>query len=216
MADNAQKYGLRFHSTMTGSGKPSVITHHVATGYDGQPDAATSVDINIGDIVTLLDAGGVRLAAVADTKLYGVVVGVRPYYDGTKMVFGNKLPNSTAYGTILERQSKLDIIPFVPGYLFEIDFDAAATTNTLAGYQALISSNAHFAVSCDAATGKANYRLDTSDLEAQESSEASAHFRFMGVSPTVDNQDFTGNYVKALVAVNESVMPHIFTTGGGA
>lgn len=197
MADNAAKYGFRFHSTKSGSGTPSPVKRFAATGYNGQPDGATSVDMNIGDVVTLVNDGSVKLAASTDT-IYGVIVGFGPYWDGEKMVPTKKLPNANAWGTNIARRCEIHVIP-AKGNVFEVDMDDAVTYTTQATYEAAINTNFDLAVSCDSTTKKANYRLD-----ANTSSTTDGQWRLEAISDTVENQDFSGSYVKVLVSVNES------------
>lgn len=210
MADNAAKYGFRFHSTKSGSAQPLVKRVAVATAYDGQPDAATSVDINPGDVVKLANDGTAQLAAAGDTALFGVVVGIDPYWDGEKMARGSALPNATAYGTNYERESNILVVPFYDA-IFEVDCDDGTTATTYAAFRTLINNNCDLSVSCDATTKKANYRLDIST-----NATTSAQFRIWGISPTTHNKDYSGNYVKLLVVANETGTSLAGYSSGGA
>jgi hypothetical protein len=194
MADNKAKYGFRFHSTRSGSSQPNVRACPVATSYD----SGNSTNINAGDVVKLLDDGTVALAAAGDTNLFGVVAGIQQYWDGSKMVVNTYLPNITAYGTVYERESRILVIPFNDA-IFEVDCDDAVTATTYAGYRTLVNLNCDLSVSANATTGKANYRLDISDNKT-----GSAQFRIWDISPTAQNVDFSGNYVKLLVVANET------------
>jgi len=198
MADNPQLYGFRFHSTKSGSGTPHVVKKAVASGYAGQPDGATTVNINPGDVVKVVNDGTVALAAAGDTGLFGVVVGIAPYWDGSKMQRGSDLPSGTTYSTNISRQSYVHVIPFYDA-IFEVDCDDAATATTFLAYQAFVGENCDLAVSCDATSKKSFYRLDISGHGT-----GSAQFRIWDVKQDGPNADFSGNYVKVLVVANET------------
>lgn len=206
MADNASYYGFRFHSTRTGSGNPTIVPKFAATGYNGQPDGATSTDMNIGDPVKLVSDGSVALAAAGDA-VFGVIESFGPYWDGYKMVPTRRLPNANAWGTNIERRCVIHVVP-VSGHVFEVDADDAVTATTQATYEALVGENADHAYSASSTTGKANPRLDISDHKT-----GTAQWRIVGISQTAANQDFSGNYVKLLVVANEVNEAPYVTTG---
>lgn len=201
MADNMQMYGLRFHSTRSGSGTPNVVRKRVASAYNGSLNSA-AVDINIGDAVKLVNDGTVAHVVAADTTMFGVVVGIGPYWDGTKMVRNTKIPNSSgAYSTNYERETTVLVIPFDDA-VFEIDCDDATSATTFAAYRTLVGNNGDLVTTGNATTGKASYMLDISDVVANTTT--SAQLRVLDISPTMANQDFSGNYVKLLVVANET------------
>ena len=201
MADNAQLYGLRFHSTRSGSGIPAVVRKRVASAYNGSLNSA-AVDINIGDAVKLVNDGTVAHVVAGDTTMFGVVCGIGPYWDGTKMVFNSKLPNSAgSYSTVYDRESTVLVIPFTDA-IFEIDCDDSSSATTFAAYRTLVGNNGELVSAGSATTGKGHYRFDISDAVANTT--ASAQLRILDISPTLANQDFSGNYVKLLVVANET------------
>lgn len=200
MADNAQMYGLRFHSTRSGSGTPNVLRKRVASAYNGSLNSA-AVDMNIGDVVKLVNDGTVALVVAGDTTMFGVIVGIGPYWDGSKLIRNSKLPNSAgAYSTNYDRETTVFVIPFEDA-IFEIDCDDASSATTFAAYRTLVGNNGDLVTTGNATTGKASYMFDISDAVANTT--ASAQMRILDISPTLANQDFSGNYVKLLVVANE-------------
>lgn len=165
----------------------------------------SNVALGPGDPVKLLSTGGVTLCEGNETTAiapYGIVVAVGKYWDGTKMVQGSTLPSDTSWGTILDRQSTVYVIPFVAG-IWEIDCDDATTATTEAAYQALINENADYKLSGASGETRAKPRLDISTHATTNSLTC----RIFGISGTMYNQDFTGNYVKVLVRANLAMHP---------
>ena len=213
MADNLVKYGLRWDSAYNG-GKSCPAGEYaiVATGYQAAINSGTNVDLQIGDIVRRVASGTVELAdgsegASSAETMYGVIVGVRPYWDGTVMRPSNKLPGGTEWGTVQERKSQLMVVPVTAG-TWSIDVDDAVTATTEAAYQALIGENADFVNTNTSAAIGAEPQLDISSHVA-----TTASFRIIAVSGTVENQDFAGANIKLLVAANE-VQNAPFVTAG--
>lgn len=206
--DNTAKYGFRIHKSLYGDAMSHPEVMPVATGYQASP-GGTSVDLNIGDPIKRLSDGTAALCAAGDTLLYGICVGVRPYWDGSKMVPYNKLPGGTAWGTVEERRSDILVVG-VDQCLWEVDADDKTTATTLAGYRAFFGENADHAFSADSTSKKANGRLDISTHGT-----ATSQWRIIDVSGTVENQDFSGLYVKLIVAPNEVATQRIWggTTG---
>jgi hypothetical protein len=218
MADNVQKYGIRWAKGYNGGRDvPQPVECFVASGQAFNINGGSSgINLSIGDPVTRLASGAVTLCdgsegASGGVAIYGIVVGIQPYYDSTIGNSGalrpsNVLPSSIAYGTNLERQSKVLVVP-VGNDVFEVDCDDAVTATTEAAYQALIGNNADHALTTATST-KAYPRLDISSAGT-----ATAQWRIVGISKTADNQDFSGNYVKLLVICNEPQDPSASATG---
>lgn len=197
MANNTQRYGFRRFATLGGGGCPEPVDLEVATGYQATDASARSVDLNPGDPIKILAAGTGALAGLGDT-VYGIMVGVKQYWDGTVVRPGASLPGATAWGTIEARRSIIQVIP-AKLCIWEIDVDDNTTATTAAAYRLLYGSNGDAAVPGDG-NGKASPVLDVSDLDTT----ATNTWRFLRVSPTVENKDLSGTRVKVLVRVNDS------------
>lgn len=209
MADNVSKYGFRYQGLTGGPGHLKPIMKIVATAesFDvtgGLQNAA----LRAGDVVTLLSTGGVTLCNGNETtpaNPFGVVVGVLPYYDSTIGTSGamrpsKSLPSDISWGTNLARQSKLIIQPFLPGLVFEVDCDDATTATTEAAYQALIGENVSM-INTAAASVSPPWVAPKLDISTHATT-ATLCFTIVGVSPTLDNVDFSGANVKLLVEAN--------------
>lgn len=199
MADNLAQYGFRPFSRRT-SAPPVVRT--VATGQDDQDDNSASVGINIGDPVTQVSTGGV-IVCKTTIKPWGIVVGIKAYYDGTRMVYGKAVPNQTSWGTVEERRTQVLVQP-VESYNWEIDADdnvgpSAAACNTYALFLSHIGLNASH--TCIKVGTKATPKLDISSAAVTED----LVWRIENVSPTLYNKDFSGANVKLIVSCNDGL-----------
>ena len=214
MSDNRVMYGVRWSVAANGGRAcPTGIECFVenAQSFDVNGGAA-NVAIGPGDLVSREASGGMILTdgkETTPTDPYGVVIKVEPYWDGSKMVFGTTLPSDTTYGTVLERQSKLIVVPITAG-VWEIDCDAKHSTATLAGYQLLIGNNCEFINSDYSLNGTAR---PAPELDISEVATTALGFRIVGISKTMHNQDFTGDNVKLLVEANTAQAPWTSTTG---
>lgn len=214
MADNRQEYGFRWSVAANGRPLPNPFEMIVpsATSFDVN-GGASNVALGPGDPVILLSTGGVDLCDGAEgaggaLAPYGIVVGVGPYWDGTKMARGTTLPSDTTYGSVLERQSKVLVVPFDAG-IWEIDCDDASTATTLAAYQAFIGENANYRFDTTSGNTRAYPRLDIST----HADTSTLVCNIVGISPTLNNQDFSGNYVKLLVRANVVQLKSAGVTG---
>lgn len=223
MADNVARYGFRYQGITAGVGHPKPIEVIVATGASFDVTGGTqNCALTAGDVVTKLSTGGVTLCAGNETTPvapYGVVIGVKPYYDSTigqtgAMRPSSSLPSDIAWGTNLDRQSKLIVMPFLPGQLWEVDVDDATTATTLAAYQAFIGENVSM-INTGAANDvppRAKPKLDIST----HNTTATLFFRIVGISQTLDNVDFSGANVKLLVEANVAQTPVYQDAGTGS
>jgi len=206
MADNRHQYGIRFHSTQGGGGRPACIEALVASAYAG--DHGGSVGIAIGDPVDRLATGFVELTndtATRDT-LFGVVMNIaNAKIDANgKARPSNYLPSGTSY-TLEETTSKLSVAPF-SDHTWEMDCNDAVTATTLAAYRALVGENADMVFSRDTSNPdkpKCNPLLSISSHAAT----AALMWRIVGVSKSRENADFSGNFVKMLVQLNQGFDP---------
>lgn len=209
MADNRTQYGFRWAKALNGGkAMPSPEKMIVATSESFDVSGgASNVELRVGDPVIKLATGGVTLCNGAENGAtvvgaYGIVVGVGPYWDGSKMVWKRSLPSDVAWGTNLARQSTVYVVPITAG-IWEIDCDDATTATTEAAYQALIGQNANFTLAGASGAAYATPRLDISTA----ATTATLTMRIVGISLTVMNQDFSGNYVKLLVRANLAQHP---------
>lgn len=210
MVANRVQYGIRWHSSMHGSGMPSPMLARFASGYQPAVNgvADTTLGIRKGDPIRRLSTGYFALAAgneaagnAAET-IDGIVVGIEQYYDGEKLIVGGtKLPYNTTYSG-RDRESRVWYIPAAGNY-WEIDCDDAATATTYAAYLAFQGELCdHRLKSSSETDGKAWPRLDISTHAT-----ASGQWKIEQISKSMNNVDFAGANVKLIVSVFE---------GGGA
>lgn len=209
MVDNAKYKNFRWVSSISGVPTPKMIRGRVASGYTGAINGGSgSIDLNIGEPVKLLSTGFFAHAAGNEASgnnadsIWGIIGGIMPYFDGTIMQVNNRLPFNTVYGTVLERQSFIDIIP-VLGNRFEIDCDDNVTATTEAAYVAFIGENADHRLTTGSEP-KTNCMLDISTHGT-----ATAGWRIVDISQNKKNVDFSGQFVTLVVECNEAqVVPY--------
>lgn len=215
MADNPIRYGLRW-SPLNGTDCPNPIEIPVPTSQSFDVNGgASNVNLGPGDIVRLDNTGGADLCdgvegAGGALAPYGVVVGVKPYWNAStgRMEFSDTLPSDVAWGTNLARQSKILVVPIELGY-WDCDCDDAVTATTEAAYQTLVGLNIDVRHAGASGELRANPRLDVSAANTNNTFV----FRIVRVSPTQENQDFSGNYVKLTVMANLFQRPPSNITG---
>lgn len=214
MADNVSKYGFRlYRGGFQDTGAPLVVRYPVASNYDSNQTNAVGtagVGFRPGDLVNLLTDGTVKHCRPGNGTdattppqsfaILAVVVGIEPWFDSSigqtgAMRRADNLPAGVVYGTNLERQSNLLVVP-AEGNVFEVDADDNVTATTQAAYQAFVGENADF--NYTAVAPKAFPRLDISTHIAA----TALQWRIVGISPSLENQDFSGANVKLLVTVN--------------
>lgn len=204
--DNVATYGFRVYRVRAAKIDP--IKMLVATSYQASP-GGTNVDLNIGDPVATVSTGTVGLMGAGSAgKGFGVIVGVAPYWNGSVMQPTNKLPGTTAWGTVQERASYVYVQPFV-NTTFEVDVDDNTTATTLAGYQAFIHENVDLVYSASSSTLRATPKIDISGHNTTNTLQ----FRIVGISDNQANQDFSGANVKLLVECNLVEQAPFYTTG---
>jgi hypothetical protein len=199
MADNTHQYGFRFHSWK--NGPVDWVVRGVATAQNDTDDgAAHSVGLWPGDPVKQVNTGGVTLAITTEA-CWGIIMGVKQYWDGTVVRKGSYLPNATAWGTVESRRSELYVCPVEAAY-WEIDCDDAVTATTRAAYHAFIGENCTHVCPGIAwgSTYKADPKLDIS-LHAVTNTLV---WRIEGISSTKQNRFWDGNYVKLIVSCNQA------------
>jgi len=214
MADNISRPGFSVYQGM-GAPYPKPIRCTVATAASFDVNGgASNCALRKGDPVTMLATGTVTLAQGYEASgnngdaVFGIVDSVGPYWDATNgvMVPSDSLPSDIAWGTIMERQSVVYVIP-VEACLWEIECDDAVTATTEAAYRLLVGLNCDHTLA-GASAPRLNPRLDIS-----QAITATAQWRIIDISQTANNRDYSGNYVKLVVRANEAQSPFISTTG---
>ena len=203
MSSNVHKYGFRFHRSLTGRDNPDPLEYTVADAYQATKDAGgTNVDLNIGDPVKLVNDGTVALANTTDL-VYGIIVGVRQVYDsalGALKPF-DRVPGGSTGGGLYERKTRVMVQP-AKGVIWEIDANSAAQS-TEAAYETYIHNNVEHVCPGDTNVSgrpKADPMIDI----ANAATTAGLGWRIVGISKSRENRDFSTNYVKFLVVVNDS------------
>lgn len=204
MVDNVARYGFRpVYGSYGGACFPKPYAKSVATAYQAQDDGSGfSVDLNVGDPVSLLADGTIRLCNGAGAiDPWGVIVGFKNYYNSGngRMEPTNKLPGGSTWTGESQRPWVL-VVPCVPGQLFEVDVDDAVTATTYAAYLALVGFNANHACAGDSGSKEARPLLDISTQANTES----LVWRIEAVSKTRHNVDYSGARVKLIVSANNS------------
>jgi len=198
--DNMAKYGFRY-SMSNGEPCPNPVRRYVADGYQAKADdTTTNVDLNIGDPVKRLGDGTVALANGGD-PIYGIIVGIEPYWNGSVMQPTSRLPGGTTSGGIFERQSAVLMVP-AKGIYWEADVNDNTTATTEVAYRQFAGENVDHACVADLSNPsqpKANPRLAIAGHGTP-----TAQWRCEHLSSSLNNQDFAGANVKYVVSVNES------------
>lgn len=199
MANNKVRYGFRpFLGSAGGVSYPKSVRKTVATGYQAVDDNAVNVDLNKGDPVKLVNDGSVALALTGEA-CWGVVESVEPYWDGTVMTPGTKLPGSTAWGTVEQRRSWVNVIP-LEACQWEIDVDATGTpATTFAAYLSYVGNNADHTCVNALGTATAEPLLSITTI----GTGGTLTWRILDVSQSAENADYTGTRVKLIVGIND-------------
>jgi hypothetical protein len=213
--DNRQGYGFRYAGARWGRDIAPIECIVATSEVFSVTGGTANVLLGPGDPVIKLATGGVTLCPGAETTAqtpFGVVMAVLPYWDAASgfMKPAECLPSAVAWGTNLERQSKVLVQPFETAY-WEIDCDDAVSATTEAAYQAFIGENTEYRLNGGIVPtanpqNRAHPRLDIS----AHATTNTFNLRIVRVSHTKDNVDFTGNYVKMIVELN------LGGTGGAA
>lgn len=207
MADNTHQYGFRLFKWLGEGSQPDIHYHIVATAFTAQDDGTGfTVDLNIGDPVEMVDDGTVNLANGGDL-VYGIIVSVEPYWDGSAMKPTDYLPTATAWGTNYERASRVGVV-LVNQAIWECDFDSTSQPTTRAGWETLIHNNFPHVCPGDSSTKKAEPYIDVSAA----ATTAGLEWRCIGLSPSLHNKDLAGANVKGLFMANASQVAGVAAT----
>lgn len=188
MADNGHIYGFRPVKSLHGDALPAVFRCPIASGYTGS--------INIGDPIKRLSTGYWALATNG-AAFDAVVQRIGPYFDGTRMTFGTKLPSATTYGTNFERQSFVYAMP-AQRVVFEADCDDATSITTYANYLAAVGENVDIVLGDGTSNVAANPLLDISTHAVTNT----LTMRIVGISELNQFMDPAGTYFKLYVIPN--------------
>lgn len=221
MADNAAVYGFRWAQSYNGKPQPQPIEVAVATGQNFTiSGSATNWNLNVGDLVaytttgTIIVAGGNENAQVS-AAVYGVVVGFggQGYFNSavSRMQRALNLPSGVVYGTNVDRQSKVLVVPASFGF-WEADIDGVggAAASTYFGYQAFIGENVDHQNVAITASLQLNPRLN---IASHAAPGAALSWRIMGISQNFANQDYSGANVKLIVGINKGQEPYYTSSG---
>jgi hypothetical protein len=202
---NAHRYGLRFVRSISGNDTPQIFTFPIATAYAPVTivGAGTSVNLNIGDPVRLLEDGTAALVqagqdasganADSDDYAFGVIVGFPRVVVGGYPRPGSFYTSGTTYsGGIGSDSAPLVAVIPVEGNIFEIDAAAAPSPATLAGalaYSGMTATMTYSVLTAGNGQPKANPLLDLST--ATGGGAMQGQFVIMGLGKAGYTQDFT-------------------------
>lgn len=222
MANNTHVYGFRWANAFNSVSHPKPFEMAVASAANFTVSGdATNLNLNVGDPVKVNTDGTVSLCGGNENGQtsqpgWGVVVGMggQGFFNGTRMVRSPFLASGVTYGTNVDRQSKVLVVPFSAG-TWEIDVDDNVTATTYLGYQAFIGEN------CDHRLAPNTIGFLDAQLAANPVLNIASHaaatttlsMRIVGVSQNLANQDFSGTFVKMLVAINKGAEPFYTNVG---
>jgi len=214
---NPYHYGFRWNTAANGGHPvPAPIERFLATGYAGAYNTSGYVDLNIGDTIMEVSDGSIAHVtgsaanpSIATGLFWGVVVGIKKYYDGTVIRTGNKIPRSTAWAND-DQQATALVVPITAG-VWEVCCDDYVTATTKAGYQAFIGENVEVSFSYNATTKLAHPMLDISS----HATTNTLGMQIVGLSPRVEVVDYAGAYVPLLVVANRHNVAPFFAQSLG-
>jgi hypothetical protein len=222
MANNARLYGFRWSFAYNAMSQPKPMEMALASAANWTVSGdATNLNLNNGDPVKFNTDGTVSLAGGNENSQtsqapWGVIVGMggQGYYNGTRMVRSPFYPSGVTYGTSVDRQGKVLVVPFSAGY-WELDCDDNVTATSYLTYQALVGEN------CDHRLAPNSIGFVDAQLAANPVLNIASHapgtttlsMRIVGISQNFSNQDYTGLYVKMVVAVNKGAEPFYTNVG---
>jgi len=216
--------GFRLVRNPGGSGIAQPIEGALASAYQGTTPApvAGNVDMRVGDLVARLTNG--YLSCDDNSSLYavgtawlGVCVGIVQYWDVANNVLqrglGDRVPGGTVYGALDERESRILVMPFCDGQVWECQFAGIAVGVTRAAWKACIGANVDPTwAGAVLAQGRCNTQLDDTTVGVG----AGLSFRIVDIpdETTFGPQDWAAVNVKAHVSANLAQQPPVGTTAG--
>lgn len=200
---NRLSYGFKIAYSLVGD-HVRPLEFNVADDYQASISGGNDVHFGTGDVCYYTDAGGVAMANGAETTVqipYGVVVGVKQYFDGVNVRSGEYIPGASTGGGVHKRRSIVQVIP-MPWAIWSAEVDEAVTATTRGAYEALIHRNVQH-ISTEATSGRQSPKLDISE----HNTTATFGLRIVGIDETQDVRDFSLAGVRLLVAANASSFP---------
>lgn len=194
---NIASYGFQVHQSLVAD-HVRPLEFNVADAYQAAVSSGGDVDLGVGDVVQYAAAGGVSLADGAETTPdvpYGVIVGVKQYFDGLNNAFRDPVPGGSTGSGVHNRRTIVQVIP-LPWALWSAEADDATLT-TLAAYEGLIHSNVSH-INTEGVTNRATPKIDRSSTNTT----ATLGFRVVGVDGTLDANDYSATGVRLIVAAN--------------
>ena len=122
--------------------------------------------------------------------------------------------DDAAMDKLLDRQSKVLVVPFSAGY-WEIDVDDNVTATSYLTYQALVGENCDHQLVPNA-SGFVNANLAANpmlNIASHNPATTTLSMRIVGISQNLSNQDYTGLFTKMIVAVNKGAEPFYTNVG---
>lgn len=228
---NPHRYGFRFVRSISGNDTPQIFTYPIADDY--QPativGGGTSVNLNIGDPVRLLEDGTVALVQTAqdvsgadadsDDYAFGIIAGFPRVIVGGSPRPGSFYTGGTSYtgGISSDNAPLVSVIP-VAGNIFEIDADTAPTVQTLAGAMALVGgvgTMVYSVLTAGMGQPKANPLLDVSTVVSGGTDQL--QLLVVGLGKNAFTCDFTSAFVPFQVMwQSQQLLPTADATHFGA
>lgn len=208
MANN-HRYGFRFVRSISGNDTPQIFTFPIATAYAPVTvvGAGSSVNLNIGDPVTLAEDGTIYLTQTgqdsagantdSDDFAFGVIVGFPRVIVGGYPRPGSFYQTGTTYtgGIGSDTAPLVSVIP-AAGNIFEVDANAVVGAGTKSACLAVVGQTARIAYSVlSTGTGqpKANPLLNVADLAAGGANQL--QLAVLGLGKAGDSMDFAATNV---------------------
>lgn len=214
MADNPRYYGIRWSLAYNSVSQPKTIELPVASGQNFNVTGdATNLNLNVGDQVQIASTGTITLSPGNETttgSVWGIVVGFggQGYFNGTRMVRSPFLPSGVTYGTSIDRQSRVLVVPVSQGF-WEADCDDNVSATTFQAYQAFVGENVDVKQTVQPTLLQANPMIDISTHAVT----STLQWRIAGISQNLSNQDFSGQYVKLVININKGAETFFTATG---
>lgn len=228
---NPHRYGFRWVRSLGGSDTPQTFTYPIATAY--QPatiiGAGTSVNLNIGDPVRLLEDGTIALVQTAqdvsgadadsDDYAFGIIAGFPRVLVGGYPRPGSFYTGATSYtGGISSDSAPLCTIIPVHNNIFEIDADTAPTVATLAGALGIVGgvgTMIYTVLTTGNGQPKANPLLDVSTVVSGGTDQL--QLLVVGLGKSAYTCDFTvANVPFQVMWQNQQLLPTADATHFGA
>jgi len=218
---NNHRYGIRFVRSISGNDTPQIFTFPIATAYAPTTvvGAGTSVNLNIGDPVKLLEDGTIGLVQTgqdsagantdSDDFAFGIIVGFPRVIVGGYPRPGSFYTTGTTYtgGIGSDSAPLVSVIP-VAGNIFEIDANAVVGAGTKGACLAVVGQTARIAYSV-LSTGngqpKANPLLNVADFAAGGANQL--QLAVLGLGKAGDAMDFSATNVTFQVQFTALDMP---------